>query len=872
MKNRPHSYISLPTIYHDDSITTTPIRKHPRRKSFQQDDDGYADQKKLKYHYPPLPITSPLSSFYSTSHDPITNDNQHQQGFIMDYFYSKELPPIKRKKKVNVELKSTTIMTGQWIEGNILLDFDLNDIIHLELYLQGIESVMDETFNFSVKTHTHSFLKTTILSLNGFQVDKYNNNPMQRKEWKIPFKYQLPTHFHYSSSYEDKQCAIEYALHCDITARSVNQMMHFNRFQKGEESEEKEFYQTQKIVKLYHHVLPEDLNEFDQPIKEHKRIWENISPSSSSSFPSPSLTMINNDKRKPSIKDLAASPYVDTTINMNRSFWIAGSSLYVTMQIKNHSINTIQDIQLDLIKRQNTYLSSSLTSGFDLMPITSTSETILSTPVSSFDWWYIIEPTQHDHVILSLSLPANEFTIKHQKLIDISYALRISICSSFLTETVTELPIYIIQPHTMEPLSSEKDILSISVTNKEQEQQLDIKKEINEKDASCHSLSTVSSFSSSSHYSAFLPITTSSVSIENKQQQESQQIEQLQKEQKEKRDQLYQHQKQIEQLQKKQKEKKEQLQKQQQQQQQKQLQSEKEKKQDRYYQQQQQQQNCQDIAIQKSSFHIQPSSKTYSSPPPSTTIIDNTKNQKSKKWIKKNIYQWVKKKSHQYFDKQQQQQQNKEEGEEEEEAEEKEILKNSSPINHHHHHILSPVIPTSSYSTPSPSKTRVIHYYDKDDMNPISSPSSSIQDQQPSLISSSGFSSSDSSFSVSTSSFSKKESKKIKTPLLNAKRPFMKKCKSFVSTPTSKHVSFINNNNNNNSNNNKEDSLFFNRQENNYIKDDTISSYSQKLEIPPTQHPSLFLSPQNTSVHPFTPKKKRPTSFYGTSMLHYLSR
>ncbi|KAI9300512.1 hypothetical protein BJ944DRAFT_291642 [Cunninghamella echinulata] len=370
MKNRPHSYISLPTIYHDDSIITTPIRKHPRRKSFQQDGDDYIDQKKLKYHYPPLPITSPLSSFYGTSHDPITKDEQHQQGFIMDYFYSKELPPIKRKKK-------------------------------------GIESVMDETYNFSIKTHTHSFLKTTILSLNGFQVDKYNNYPMQRKEWKIPFKYQLPTHFHYSSSYEDKQCAIEYALHCDITARSVNPMMHFNRFQKGEESEEKEFYQTQKIVKLYHHVLPEDLNEFDQPIKEHKRIWENISPSSSSSFSSSSLTMINNDKRKPSIKDLAAAPYVDTTINMNRSFWIAGSSLYVTMQIKNHSINTIQDIQLDLIKRQNTYLSSPLTSGFDLMPITSTSETILSTPVSSFDWWYIIEPTQHDHVILSLSLPVS---------------------------------------------------------------------------------------------------------------------------------------------------------------------------------------------------------------------------------------------------------------------------------------------------------------------------------------------------------------------------------------------------------------------------------------------------------------------------------
>lgn len=279
---------------------------------------------------------------------------------------------------------------------------------------------MDESYNYSIKTHTHQFLKTTILSLNGFQVDRYNGHAIQKKNWKIPFKYQLPTHFHHSSSYEDKQCAIEYAIQCEIIARSINAKIHYQKA-KVDELEEKEFYQAQKNLKLYHHVLPEDLNEFDQPIKEHKKIWENISPSSTtatslSSFSSTSYsTMIERKSSMMSLSTSSSSPYVDLIINMNRSFWIAGSSLYVTMQIKNHSINTIQDIQLDLIKRQNTYLSSPLTSGFDLMPISSTSETILSTPASSFDWWYIIEPNQYDHVILSLVLPVSYY-IKRLRL------------------------------------------------------------------------------------------------------------------------------------------------------------------------------------------------------------------------------------------------------------------------------------------------------------------------------------------------------------------------------------------------------------------------------------------------------------------------
>ncbi|CAO3637042.1 unnamed protein product [Cunninghamella blakesleeana] len=854
MKNRPRSYISLPSIYSNDPLISTPNIKHPRRKSFQQDDDYFSNQKKSNDYYcpPPLPISP---SFYNKYYDPSNiKKEQGQQDFMMDYFYSNELPSIRRGKKVSLELKSTTIMTGQWIEGNIILDFDLNDIIHLELSLQGIESVMDESYNYSIKTHTYSFLKTTILSLNGFQVDRFNSHAVQKKNWKIPFRYQLPTHFHHSSSYEDKQCAIEYAMQCEITARSMNPKAHVYQKTRVDDLEEKEFYQTQKNLKLYHHVLPEDLNEFDQPIKERKKIWENISPSSTTSSSLSSLSSTSYStmiERKSSMMSLStsssssSSPCADLTINMNRSFWIAGSSLYVTMQIKNHSMNTIQDIRLDLIKRQNTYLSSPLTSGFDLMPISSISETILSTPASSFDWWYIIEPNQHDHVILSLVLPENEFTIKHQKLIDISYALRISVCSSSSTESVTELPIYIIQPHTIEPLQNEKDDFPTCKEEGYHKQGLVSNKHINEKDTSYDSISSSSTASTSSHYSAFLPITTSITSISNnkKQQETQQQLEKLQREQMEKNNQLQRQQKQLEELQKKEKEKRDKLNKQKQEQEQQLL-------------LQQHQQRLEKKKVQEYSHQQQNDDIKCS-----TSAEDNTKDQRIKRWNKKNIYQWVKKKSYQYFDKSQQQQ-NIVMSTEEKEIED--ILKSPLPTtNMDHHYILSPVVPTSSFSTPSPSKTarRVIHYYDNDN-ELISSPPSSIQEPQPSLTSSSGFSSSDSSFSTTTSSFSKK----IKTPLLASKRPFIKKCKSFVSTPTSKHASLIKNNHP------KEDSLyFFNHQQ---VDGDNgfISPYSQKLEIPSSHHPSLFATPQTNIVHPFKPKKKRPTSFYGTSMLNYLAK
>ncbi|ORX46497.1 hypothetical protein DM01DRAFT_312430 [Hesseltinella vesiculosa] len=154
-------------------------------------------------------------------------------------------------------------------------------------------------------------------------------------------------------------------------------------------------------------------------------------------------------------------------MTLAKIIWISGSLLYVDMAINNTSPRTICDIQLDLIRRQNTFAYIEHSKSFGLLPVTSSCETIASTHVHGQGWWQPVAPHQKDHVTLPLEIPDHVFTIKTQKLMDISYSVRIAICSDTCKEELAELPILLVHKVAMthHPAYFEKTQASVSASS-----------------------------------------------------------------------------------------------------------------------------------------------------------------------------------------------------------------------------------------------------------------------------------------------------------------------------------------------------------------------------------------------------------------------
>ncbi|KAI8068230.1 hypothetical protein BC940DRAFT_318892 [Gongronella butleri] len=126
-----------------------------------------------------------------------------------------------------------------------------------------------------------------------------------------------------------------------------------------------------------------------------------------------------------------ASPVhgVDVTITLAKHMWVAGALMYVDMTLENQSMHTIEDIHIELIRRQNTFANMRRSHPFGLMPVTSSCESIAATSLHEKGWWQPIAPNCKDHVTIPLDIPAHAFTIKLQKLVDISFAVRVAIRS-----------------------------------------------------------------------------------------------------------------------------------------------------------------------------------------------------------------------------------------------------------------------------------------------------------------------------------------------------------------------------------------------------------------------------------------------------------
>ncbi|ORZ19013.1 hypothetical protein BCR42DRAFT_391101 [Absidia repens] len=281
----------------------------------------------------------------------LKNDSPFADAYHHLFHPHHQLESIKKTKNMTIYLKSPYVLSGGTMEGTIALSpAPKKKIEQIELILHGIEIVFDPA-HYSTSTHAHHFLNLPILTLQqpNDQLDEFTPDDTTT----ISFNFQMPPDL--GSTFKDKKGCVQYTLQCHA------------KIQQDEENEDnEEIWFTDRPLHVYQSVQglksATDQASLYHAINERRRIWERRRSSRLS-------TSSNSNE----------ASYADIIMNLSRSVWTSGSSIYVNMRMENKSVHKMRDVKLELIKRQNTYWQTGLHKAFDLMPVTSTCETVAST-------------------------------------------------------------------------------------------------------------------------------------------------------------------------------------------------------------------------------------------------------------------------------------------------------------------------------------------------------------------------------------------------------------------------------------------------------------------------------------------------------------
>ncbi|KAI9317402.1 hypothetical protein BX666DRAFT_1877326 [Dichotomocladium elegans] len=146
---------------------------------------------------------------------------------------------------------------------------------------------------------------------------------------------------------------------------------------------------------------------------------------------------------------------VHIDLNLARSLWVTDAPIYVHLELVNTSKDTVSDIKLELLRRQNTFSQTGLEGSFGLRPVTSILETVSEVLASSMGWILPIEPGMNDQAVMTLQSPGSRdrFTACSHKLIDESYSIRLSVMSSTRcsVDAVIEIPVVLAHPVSLDP-------------------------------------------------------------------------------------------------------------------------------------------------------------------------------------------------------------------------------------------------------------------------------------------------------------------------------------------------------------------------------------------------------------------------------------
>ncbi|KAI8356581.1 hypothetical protein EDC96DRAFT_258861 [Choanephora cucurbitarum] len=138
---------------------------------------------------------------------------------------------------------------------------------------------------------------------------------------------------------------------------------------------------------------------------------------------------------------------------MPRTLWISGAPIYLSLKLHNLNLShKVIDTKLQLVCRYEVQNKSEDSTLDSLVCSTVFSEDVLSqVNLANSNWWKPIEPNSKDDFTMSLDVPSNLFSVQNQKLINISFFVRVSIYSQNSSDIVAELPITIAHPISLDP-------------------------------------------------------------------------------------------------------------------------------------------------------------------------------------------------------------------------------------------------------------------------------------------------------------------------------------------------------------------------------------------------------------------------------------
>ncbi|KAI8139031.1 hypothetical protein BJV82DRAFT_628776 [Fennellomyces sp. T-0311] len=399
-------------VEHEESISTCSPPSEPLRFQSPMPTRDHAD-------WPKIPtsvsangvINKMLTRTKSTSRSLVTMASEKTS-----HYFSK-----LHHKHFRIFVKAPHFVAGGEVSGTVVVNLPqqhmivpdaLDGIESLTFRLVGVEDIHDYA-NYNPATHTYQFLEVPIFHYGQDVLAAcYNHSGVL----KIPFTIQLPVDL--GASYADKKAWVRYQLQAEMTLDSSE--AHGPRpIQRT--------IKTERSLLVYPNAIARPLSDATlyMPIHETRHIWQS-----------------------PVLK---ARRSVELQVTLSRTIWIAGTPIYANLKINNQSKQKVSCLKLELLRRQNTFSQTGLSGSFGLMPVTSTCEVVTRVTSSNFDWWQPIEQNMLDQVTLAIQSPANHFSIRNQKLIDVSYSIRVSVSSVTSTDAVLEVPVILVHPISMDP-------------------------------------------------------------------------------------------------------------------------------------------------------------------------------------------------------------------------------------------------------------------------------------------------------------------------------------------------------------------------------------------------------------------------------------
>ncbi|GAN03738.1 hypothetical protein MAM1_0047d03193 [Mucor ambiguus] len=316
----------------------------------------------------------------------------------------------KHQQNVYIYLKSPHVVASGELAGSIVIHGDttlVHKIKSIHLDLVGLEAVNDSS---KTSQKSYSFLNLRVLQLSGSeQVTPYHVSakaPEEINKIIVPFLVSLPSDL--SGTYIDKKGSIQYYLKSEIQWHADKLTL------------------QKQAVTVYSNMVLKSLKDatdlYTPVILSNKQIWKTTKEG-----------------------------HVSIETSMPRSVWMSGAPIYVTVKIHNEMLcDTVSDIKLELLRKQNTYSISHLDQS--LVPVTSSCETLATTCLADVGWWKPLEPDNQDQVTLTIDTPPNQVTVRNQKLIDVSFSIRLSMQSVHNANTVvSDIPVMLVHPISMDP-------------------------------------------------------------------------------------------------------------------------------------------------------------------------------------------------------------------------------------------------------------------------------------------------------------------------------------------------------------------------------------------------------------------------------------